>query len=149
MVISTLDSLKIFAKSVLAQYPNGGVFGLSGELGLGKTTFVRFFTELLASKKGRVPPVIRSPSFILYEYYQALEIHHFDLYRLERVTSEDLIEIGYENALFMQKEKNGYIFVEWPEKSELLNRLYLHAQIVFSWSGANRNVIIEPLIEPC
>ena len=76
-------------------------------MGAGKTTLIK----ALAKKLGCVDKV-SSPTFsIVNTYFTQSEHHifHFDLYRVR--TIEELFELGFE-AYF---EKNGFIFIEWPE----------------------------------
>lgn len=84
----------------------GNVIYLTGELGVGKTTWVRGFLRTL----GYLKPV-RSPTFNLFEIYQTQDrmVCHFDLYRLVR--PEELIYIGIEDY-FTQAT---ICLVEWPE----------------------------------
>ena len=83
----------------------GTVIALSGDLGAGKTAFVRGLAEALGCR-GRVT----SPTFtIVNEYPGDLPLFHFDMYRLSG--SDDLFEIGWEDYL----ERGGVCAVEWSE----------------------------------
>ena len=83
----------------------GTVIALSGDLGAGKTAFVRGLAEALGCR-GRVT----SPTFtIVNEYPGTLPLFHFDMYRLSG--SDDLFEIGWEDYL----ERGGVCAVEWSE----------------------------------
>ncbi len=85
----------------------GDVIGLSGPLGVGKTTFARAFIAS-ATAAGEVP----SPTFTLAEVYQSLTgpaVWHFDLYRLDK--PEDAYELGIEDAF-----AEGVSLIEWPER---------------------------------
>ncbi len=80
---------------------------LYGDLGVGKTAFVRGFSSVVAP--GRV---VKSPTFSLVNEYRAspLSLFHFDLYRIE--DEEDLISIGYDDYL----ARPGICLTEWSEK---------------------------------
>ena len=83
----------------------GTVIALSGDLGAGKTAFVRGLAEALGCR-GRVT----SPTFtIVNEYPGTLPLFHFDMYRLSG--PDDLFEIGWEDYL----ERGGVCAVEWSE----------------------------------
>ncbi len=79
---------------------------LFGDLGTGKTVFVRGLTEGVGS-----PSRVKSPSFtILYIYNGGrFPVYHFDLYRLNEEGVGELLKEGY-------FEKDGIIVVEWGEK---------------------------------
>ena len=81
------------------------MFTLSGDLGAGKTTFVKAFCKVIG-----IPDEVSSPTFaIVNEYRNSNKVYHFDLYRIER--QEELYEIGFEEYL----DDDAYIFIEWPE----------------------------------
>jgi tRNA threonylcarbamoyladenosine biosynthesis protein TsaE len=84
----------------------GDVIGLSGPLGVGKTTLARAVIETLAGEK-EAP----SPTFTLAETYETPDflLWHFDLYRLDH--PEDVWELGLEEAL-----DGGAVLIEWPER---------------------------------
>jgi len=85
----------------------GEVIGLSGDLGVGKTTLARGMLRGLGFD-GRV----KSPSYGLVESYKAggLVVHHLDLYRLG--APEELDFIGLEDLL----EPGSVLLIEWPER---------------------------------
>ena len=86
--------------------PGGGaVIALYGDLGAGKTAFVRG----LARGLGVAGPVV-SPTFtIVNEYAGARELFHFDMYRLQ--SADELFDIGWEDYL----ARGGVCAVEWSE----------------------------------
>ena len=93
------------ARTLAAQLHAGDVVLLSGELGAGKTAFVRG----LAQGLGVDPEHISSPTFTLMHEYRGthLTLYHADLYRLARAETDDL---GLEEAV------NGVLAVEWSER---------------------------------
>ena len=82
---------------------------LQGDLGAGKTTFVRGFVRAL---KGGEDVVVQSPTFALARSYQTTPlVRHLDLYRLQGADSAALDELGLTEML---DQPDGFAFVEWP-----------------------------------
>ena len=79
---------------------------LYGDLGVGKTAFVRGFASVIAPAA-----LVRSPTFALVNEYRGKDISlfHFDMYRIE--SEDDLYSIGYDDYL----TRRGICLVEWSE----------------------------------
>jgi len=83
----------------------GTVVALYGDLGAGKTAFVRGLARGLGSQSR-----VTSPTFtIVNEYEGTLPLFHFDMYRLG--SADELFDIGWEDYL----ARNGVCVVEWSE----------------------------------
>lgn len=80
---------------------------LYGDLGVGKTAFVRGFASVISPTSA-----VRSPTFALVHEYRGTPcpIFHFDMYRIE--DEDDLYSIGFYDYL----DRNGICLVEWSEK---------------------------------
>lgn len=98
------------AKEFVKSLKKGDIVLLKGDLGAGKTTFVKGVVKALQGDENNVT----SPTFtILNEYdLQQFSIYHFDLYRLS--DPNELCNIGYEEYFY----GDGVCFVEWPERAE-------------------------------
>ena len=83
---------------------------LYGEIGVGKTTFIRHLINYLQTKKNYKLTEIPSPTFnILHEYkIDELIIQHYDLYRIKS-------EIELKNIGLFENQKDFITLVEWPE----------------------------------
>jgi len=104
---SSEEETRAFAARLSSSLAAGAVLLLSGDLGAGKTAFVRGLAEGL----GIDPGDVTSPTFTLVHEYRGgrLPLIHVDLYRLE---SADLDEIGLDGDLAVQ----GVVAVEWSER---------------------------------
>jgi len=113
----TIEIAKEFAKRV----KEGDVICLRGDLGAGKTEFVRGFVQGF----GFTGNEVSSPTFtIINEYRGDTPIYHFDCYRLEHYS--EAVEIGAEEYLY----GDGITIVEWPDRiSELLPNDSIHITI--------------------
>jgi tRNA threonylcarbamoyladenosine biosynthesis protein TsaE len=109
------------ARALAADLKAGAVLLLSGNLGAGKTAFVRGLAEGL----GVNPSEVSSPTFTLVHEYRGggLTLYHVDLYRLDRATADELglDELGV---------ADGILAIEWPDR------------LTHAWAGA-RHVQID------
>jgi len=95
-----------FAESMGEEAVAGDVICLTGDLGAGKTRFVKGFVRAF----GLDPGIVTSPTFtIIHEYEGTLPIYHFDCYRIEKVG--EVLEIGAEEYFY----GDGISIIEWPE----------------------------------
>jgi tRNA threonylcarbamoyladenosine biosynthesis protein TsaE len=95
------------ARELAAVLKAGDVILLAGNLGAGKTAFVRG----LATGLGIDPEDVSSPTFTLVHEYRGgrLTLYHADLYRLERIATEDL-------GLEEMGVSDGVLAIEWPDR---------------------------------
>ncbi len=98
------EETKSLAKELLKRKPKLKSILLKGDLGSGKTTFVKGLAEAL----GLDPNSIKSPTFSLREDH--VKFIHYDLYRLEEV---DLL---LEEQIQEDLESGVLVVVEWPER---------------------------------
>jgi tRNA threonylcarbamoyladenosine biosynthesis protein TsaE len=100
------------AESLLAKYSSQRFFAFYGEMGAGKTTFIKAICSLVGCID-----IVNSPTFSIINVYKTKDfsqIFHFDLYRLNSLG--EVYDIGYEDYFY----SNSYCFIEWPEKIESL-----------------------------
>ena len=101
-------TLKRIGRLLGLKLEGGETLLLYGNLGTGKTTFVKGLAEGL----GIAPDYVRSPTFTLINMYPGsqLQLVHADFYRLEN--EDEIAELGLDELL----DKNSVLAVEWPEK---------------------------------
>ncbi|MES2121489.1 MAG: tRNA (adenosine(37)-N6)-threonylcarbamoyltransferase complex ATPase subunit type 1 TsaE [Chlamydiota bacterium] len=122
---------KLFGTTLCA----GAIVALQGDLGAGKTTFVRGLIEGASTTDSRE---IFSPTYSFLNIYQGkTPVYHFDLYRLPR--EEEFTNAGFHEYL----HAGGISCIEWADKiPALLPRP--HIQVTLRYLGENqREVLIE------
>lgn len=102
---STKDTQEL-ARTLAKKLKKGDVLALYGELGSGKTIFVRYLVEALG-----LDSRVQSPTFVLHRKYGF--INHLDLYRLRSL--REAKDLGIEDIL---RDKDSITIVEWPKLIE-------------------------------
>ena len=113
MQLSSLKDTENLSKKFTKIIKSGDVIFLYGEIGTGKTTFVRFLINHLEVENQIKKSDILSPTFnIVYDYeIGKTKIHHYDLYRIKNY--KDILELG-----MFDNSKEHIKIVEWPELIE-------------------------------
>lgn len=112
ITISSLDAINEAAKQFVAAMGSNRVFAFYGNMGAGKTTFIK----ALCTELG-VDDVITSPTFAIVNEYTAGDgspIYHFDFYRIKKL--DEVYDMGYEDYFY----NGGLCLIEWPELIESL-----------------------------
>jgi len=114
MELRSIEDTEKFSKKISEIISSGDVVFLYGEIGVGKTTFVRFIVNYLEKKNGIKNSEVLSPTFnIVYDYdVKKIKILHYDLYRLKNY--QDISQLG----IFETSNKSIKI-IEWPELIKL------------------------------
>jgi len=127
-----------YAVSFAANLRRNEVVALIGELGSGKTQFVKGVCQYF-----QVHSVVSSPTFVMLHRYQGrgengdeLLVFHFDLYRIK--SSSEMLELGYEEFF----HSDGICLIEWADK---LHQLTPHdrTEIKFSYGSGENERLIE------
>lgn len=109
------SQIKDFALSLAPLFLKGDLIFLIGDLGSGKTFFVKNLCAFFQKNENQIyNQEISSPTFLFYHKYKfkKINIWHYDLYRFENEISEiNLIDIDFFEAI-----ENGCVFVEWGDK---------------------------------
>lgn len=133
---STEETRRI-AREFAQTLKRGDVVALVGELGAGKTQFVKGICEGLG-----IGLTVASPTFVLLHRYvtndsagRELIIHHLDLYRIE--SSAEVLDLGYEELFF----GNGICLVEWADRlGEFLPEERIDVKISLGESESERAI---------
>lgn len=108
--ISSLNDLEHAAKQFIADNARLTIFAFYGEMGAGKTTFIKAVCKNIG-----VRDMINSPSFSIVNEYltdNGARILHLDLYRVKNM--EELYDLGCEEIFY----GSSICFIEWPELAE-------------------------------
>ena len=113
MQLKSLEDTQNFSKNISKIISAGDIIFLYGDIGVGKTTFVRFLINHLENKNGIKKSDVLSPTFnIIYDYDVGnLKILHYDLYRLKNY--KDISQLG-----MFETSNDSIKIVEWPELIE-------------------------------
>ncbi len=130
--IDTLDDLRIVAEEILMfcmSHDSLHVIALSGNLGAGKTAFVKELARVLG-----IQTEVTSPTFVIMKSYPISahtrfhKLTHIDAYRVE--SDNEMSVLGFEMLVHDSKQ---LICIEWPEKiQDLLPRDILHVKLVIN-----------------
>lgn len=105
---------EVSALDILQKTEPHRVFAFDGQMGAGKTTFIKKLCEEMGTTD-----VVNSPTFAIVNVYDVEqpyqgEVYHFDCYRLKDI--REAIDFGAEEYLYSE----NYCFIEWPEMIEAL-----------------------------
>ena len=139
--ISSEETTKELAKELSNYLKGGEIIFLYGEMGVGKTTLVKYLINQFRIKKKLETSEVTSPTFNLLNEYDVddLSIKHYDLFRLK-----DKSEL--KNLDIVENNKNVITLIEWPQ---LINKEKLNKTIdlIFNYENElnNRSVKIVGL----
>jgi len=139
--ISSEETTRELAKELSNYLKGGEIIFLYGEMGVGKTTFVKYLINQFQIKKNLRTSEVTSPTFNLLNEYDIddLSIKHYDLFRLK-----DKSEL--KNLNVFENNKNVITLIEWPQ---LINKKKLNKTIdlIFNYENElnNRSVKIVGL----
>jgi tRNA threonylcarbamoyladenosine biosynthesis protein TsaE len=108
-ITTSVEETIELGEKLAGKFKGGEIIALSGELGAGKTQFVKGIGKALG-----ITREISSPTFVIVQTYSSgrLPLIHMDLYRLDSV--ESLEDMGWYDFL----DINGVIVIEWAEKMQ-------------------------------
>lgn len=129
----TPEDTRAVGEAVASLLRPADAIALTGELGAGKTTFVRGAARALGFEGN-----VASPTFTLVrEYRGRLPIYHVDVYRLERV--QDVLDLDLDEMI----ADGGVLFVEWGDAVEgLLPDDHLLVELTVPGEGEERRLVL-------
>ena len=139
--ISSEETTRELAKELSNYLKGGEIIFLYGEMGVGKTTFVKYLINQFQIKKNLQTSEVTSPTFNLLNEYDVddLSIKHYDLFRLKDKSELKNLEV-------LENNKNVITLIEWPQ---LINKEKLNKTIdlIFKYENElnNRSVKIVGL----
>ena len=119
--VKSINELKTAANQLTEFAGAEKIFLFYGDMGAGKTTFIKSLCEQLG-----ITETVTSPTFSIVNEYQGrgIKIYHFDFYRLKN--QNEALDMGYEEYFY----SGDYCFIEWPEKiAGLLPLHYIRVEI--------------------
>ena len=105
---------KVSPLEILKECAPRRVFAFDGQMGAGKTTFIKALCEAMGTSD-----VVNSPTFAIVNVYDVEqpykgEVYHFDCYRLKNI--REAMDFGAEEYLY----SGNYCFIEWPDMIDAL-----------------------------
>ncbi len=134
-LLNNLSDIESVAKKFVENMGSRRVFAFYGEMGAGKTTFIKAICNTLG-----VTETITSPTFAIVNEY-AIEggdpIFHFDFYRIKDI--DEAYDFGYEDYFY-----SGHLcFIEWPQLVEsLLPKDVVKVQILIE-DNEQRTILVD------
>jgi tRNA threonylcarbamoyladenosine biosynthesis protein TsaE len=133
LIAGAPEDMMAVGEAVASLLREGDAIALTGELGAGKTTFVRGAARALG-----FDGAVASPTFTLVREYQGrLRVYHVDVYRLERV--QDVLDLGVDEMV----AEGGVLLVEWGDAVEgLLPDDHLLVEITLVSGEDARRIVV-------
>ena len=119
--LNSITELNGAAKALFNFSGDAKIFVFEGEMGAGKTTFIKTVCEELG-----ITDVVSSPTFSIVNEYETPDttVYHFDFYRIKNI--REAYDIGYEEYFY----SGNICLIEWPERvAELLPENYIRVEI--------------------
>ena len=138
--LSSQNKTKEFAYTLSKKIKIGDIIYLYGEIGVGKTTFVKFFINSFQKKNNLKLTEVISPTFTLLNEYQInkFKINHYDLFRLESSKEIDNLDL-------FNDSKNSITLIEWPQKIKKNPKNLIKLEFYYNENYQKRSVEIKGL----
>ena len=138
--LSSEKKTEELANRILKKIQIGHIIFLYGEMGVGKTTFIRYLINGLQKKNKLETSEVTSPTFNLLNEYQIndVKINHYDLFRLKS-------SIELENLDLFSDIQNAITIIEWPQIIEKKPKNLIELTFEYKDDHKRRSVQIKGL----
>ena len=139
--ISSEETTRELAKELSNYLKGGEIIFLYGEMGVGKTTFIKYLINNLQKENKLKQTEVTSPTFNLLNEYQInqIKISHYDLFRLK--TDEELKNLG-----LFEDSSNSITLVEWPQLIKEKPRNLIELIFKYEDDHKKRSIQVKGLI---
>ena len=134
------NDTKKLANTISKKIKIGDIIYLYGEIGVGKTTFVRYLINIFQKKNNLTVTEVISPTFALLNEYQIkqFKINHFDLFRIK--SSKEI-----ENLDLFTDRSSSITLIEWPQKIKKKPKNLIELKFNYQNDYQKRSVEIKGL----
>ena len=134
------NDTKKLANTISKKIKIGDIIYLYGEIGVGKTTFVKYLINNLQKKNNLTVTEVISPTFALLNEYQIkqFKINHFDLFRIK--SSKEI-----ENLDLFTDRSSSITLIEWPQKIKKKPKNLIELKFNYQNDYQKRSVEIKGL----
>ena len=138
--LSSEKQTEELAAQLLKELKPGSIIFLYGEMGVGKTTFVRYLINTFQKNDNLAITEVTSPTFNLLNEYQLnkIKINHYDLFRIK--SQEEL-----KNLDLFEYNNSSITFIEWPEIIEKKPKNLIELNFTYNEDYQSRSVQIKGL----
>ncbi len=138
--LSSEKQTEELAAQLLKELKPGSIIFLYGEMGVGKTTFVRYLINTFQKNDNLAITEVTSPTFNLLNEYQLnkIKINHYDLFRIK--SNKEIKDLG-----IFENNNSSITFIEWPEIIEKKPKNLIELTFTYEKDHQSRSVQIKGL----
>ena len=140
IILSSEKKTEELASQLLKKLKPGNIVFLYGEMGVGKTTFIRYLINKFQENDNLKITEITSPTFNLLNEYQLhkIKINHYDLFRIK--SNREIKDLG-----LFENNNNSITLIEWPEIIEKKPKNLIELIFEYEKDHSSRSVQIKGL----
>ena len=140
IILSSEKKTEELASQLLKKLKPGNIVFLCGEMGVGKTTFVRYLINKFQENDNLKITEITSPTFNLLNEYQLhkIKINHYDLFRIK--SNRETKDLG-----LFENNNSSITLIEWPEIIEKKPKNLIELFFEYEKDHSSRSVQIKGL----